>query len=264
MANLVETEEYPAGIRQLEMGDPVLGGAPNEETGAGMDNIPHQQLAKRTRWLKARVDQLLGKVVSATETVAGLSKLATKAQVLAGTDEANVVTPARLADAMASFGMPLTGMIVAFGGTLAPGGWLMCNGAVVSRTAFPQLFEVLGTSFGAGDGTTTFRLPDLRGEFLRGADAGRGIDAGRGLGSAQDHALQRHNHRLRTDNGLAGSDFSIPDNIWHRGGFNSYPQSNAPPAVTYSDGTDDGGDSGGTWANETRPRNVAVNFIIKT
>jgi microcystin-dependent protein len=66
-----------------------------------------------------------------------------------------------------------------------PEGWLECNGAAVSRTAFPELFARIGTRFGIGDGTVTFNLPDLRGEFIRGWDHGRGIDTGRVLGSRQ-------------------------------------------------------------------------------
>jgi hypothetical protein len=59
MANLTEADIFPAGIYQIETNDPVVGGIPNEATGAGMSNIPHQQLAKRTNWLKARVETLL-------------------------------------------------------------------------------------------------------------------------------------------------------------------------------------------------------------
>lgn len=77
MADLPELNEYPIGIYQLEQADPVLGGVPNEATGAGMDNIPHMQLAKRTNWLKARVDALLAQVVNATTAAAGIVQLST-------------------------------------------------------------------------------------------------------------------------------------------------------------------------------------------
>lgn len=66
-----------------------------------------------------------------------------------------------------------------------PFGWLKANGAAVSRTAYPALFAAIGTIYGAGDGATTFNLPDFRGEFPRGFDAGRGVDSGRVFGSAQ-------------------------------------------------------------------------------
>lgn len=73
----------------------------------------------------------------------------------------------------------------------APGGWLKANGALVSRTTYAALFSAIGTTFGAGDGSTTFALPDLRGEFIRGWDDGKGTDSGRVFGSAQLDAMQQ-------------------------------------------------------------------------
>jgi hypothetical protein len=64
-------------------------------------------------------------------------------------------------------------------------GWLYCLGQNVSRTTYYDLFTVIGTTFGAGDGSTTFRLPDFRGEFIRGWDDTRGVDPGRQFGSVQ-------------------------------------------------------------------------------
>lgn len=64
-------------------------------------------------------------------------------------------------------------------------GWLLCNGANVSRATYAKLFSKIGTTYGTGNGTTTFGLPELRGEFIRGLDNGRGIDAGRANGSFQ-------------------------------------------------------------------------------
>lgn len=72
----------------------------------------------------------------------------------------------------------------------APTGYLKANGAVVSRTTYASLFSVIGTTFGSGDGSTTFGLPDLRGVFPRGWDDGRGVDSGRGMGSTQQDAFQ--------------------------------------------------------------------------
>ena len=67
------------------------------------------------------------------------------------------------------------GAIVAYGGSAAPGGWLLCDGSAVSRTTYADLFAVLGTSHGAGDGSTTFNLPDLRDRFVRGKGASSAI-----------------------------------------------------------------------------------------
>ena len=62
----------------------------------------------------------------------------------------------------------ITGEVKAFAGTSAPEGYLICQGQAISRTTYAELFAVLGTSYGTGDGTTTFNLPDYRGTFLRG------------------------------------------------------------------------------------------------
>ena len=68
------------------------------------------------------------------------------------------------------------GTVNAFAGASAPDGYLLCNGGTISRSIYSDLFASIGTTYGAGDGSTTFALPDLRGEFLRGLDSGRGVD----------------------------------------------------------------------------------------
>lgn len=77
------------------------------------------------------------------------------------------------------------GEVAFFAMAAAPVGYLKANGAAVSRSVYATLFAAIGTTFGVGDGSTTFNLPDLRGEFLRGFDDGRGIDSGRVFGSSQ-------------------------------------------------------------------------------
>lgn len=76
----------------------------------------------------------------------------------------------------------------------APTGTLRCNGAAVSRTMFAALFEAIGTFYGAGDGATTFNLPDTRGLFIRDVDDTRGLDFGRAPGSFQGSQNQTHTH----------------------------------------------------------------------
>ncbi|WP_202872695.1 tail fiber protein [Rodentibacter pneumotropicus] len=82
------------------------------------------------------------------------------------------------------------GLVAYFASTSAPTGWLKANGAAVSRTTYAALFAAIGTTFGAGDGRTTFNLPDLRGEFLRSLDDGRNIDPSRRLGSWQKGTIE--------------------------------------------------------------------------
>ena len=72
-----------------------------------------------------------------------------------------------------------TGAVIAFAGSSAPTNWLLCYGQAVSRTTYAALFAVVSTTYGAGDGTTTFNLPDLRGRTVAGVDNMGGSDAGR-------------------------------------------------------------------------------------
>ena len=86
------------------------------------------------------------------------------------------------------------GKISMFARSTAPSGYLKCNGAAISRTTYAALFSAIGTTFGAGDGSTTFNIPDLRGEFIRGWDDARGIDTSRVFGSWQDGQNLSHTH----------------------------------------------------------------------
>ena len=90
----------------------------------------------------------------------------------------------------------LLGAVVGFPRTTAPTGWLKANGAAVSRTTYSALFAAIGTTYGIGDGSTTFNIPDARGEFIRGLDDGRGIDLSRTLGSTQAEEIKSHTHSV--------------------------------------------------------------------
>lgn len=129
--------------------------------------------------------------------------------------------------------------------TILPFGWLHCRGAAVSRTTYSDLFTVIGTSFGTGDGTTTFNLPDFRGVFPRGYDEIRGIDPGRVFGSYQSDEFMMHSHSVKEGtSGGGGSLLTSGDD--------------------YSDDVHTFSDTGNMGGSETRPKNIAVNFIIKT
>lgn len=80
------------------------------------------------------------------------------------------------------------GNVLMWTSTIIPEGYLECNGQAVSRSAFSELYAKIGTTFGSGNGSTTFNIPDLRGEFLRGWDHGKGIDRERALGSLQSQS----------------------------------------------------------------------------
>ena len=127
-------------------------------------------------------------VLNSTDTLSALS--AAQGKVL---NDAIAAINALLAGYTANSFCP-SGMVMIFAGDFAPVGWLKANGAAVSRTVYTNLFAAIGTRYGAGDGYSTFNLPDLRGEFPRFWDDGRGIDLGRVFGSVQSDNTRRHIH----------------------------------------------------------------------
>lgn len=142
-----------------------------------------------------------------------------------------------------------SGVVLSFATPTVPTGWLKCNGQAVSRTEFQDLFNAIGTTYGAGNGTTTFNVPNLQGEFIRGLDETRGVDSGRSLGSAQDGQMPAHSHNVSTNAGTnGGANIAQTDR-----GVYDYGQPRPTSTV--------GGTSNGS---ENRPRNVALLFCIKT
>lgn len=109
------------------------------------------------------------------------------------------------------------GTFAPFGGAAAPTGWLLCDGSPVSRTTFADLFAAIGTSYGPGNGTTTFNLPDARGRFILGkAASGTGSALGNTGGSLDHvHTGPSHTHTIadHTHN-VPGHSHSIPHNGW--------------------------------------------------
>ncbi|MBA5768744.1 tail fiber protein [Escherichia coli] len=114
-----------------------------------------------------------------------------------------------------------------------PTGWLKCNGADFSAEEYPELAKVYPTN----------KLPDLRGEFIRGWDDGRGIDSGRPLLSVQNATIEEHSH------GYNGATYTSSGPSWANTTGAGY--------LEYSGFTSSYGGS------ETRPRNIAFNFIVR-
>lgn len=131
--------------------------------------------------------------------------------------------------------------VVFFPRSTAPTGWLKANGAAISRTVYANLWAAIGTTFGIGDGFTTFNLPDLRGEFVRGWDDARGVDGGRAIGSVQSDELRSHTH--------SGSTLGVL-------GTGPIEDGQGNPNWSLSS-------IGYTGGSETRPRNVALLACIK-
>lgn len=180
-----------------------------------------------------------------------------------------------------------TGLIAPFGGAAAPGGWLLCDGAAVSRTTYAALFAVLGTTYGAGNGTTTFNLPDTKGRSLVGVDSAalrnpdnnlRGQSAGAALVALSVGQLPSHQHTGNTGGGgdhnhasntagqtvfTAGSTNTLTDN--RGGGFQQVTWGNTVTSTNGNHGHSFLTDAtGSNSAHENRPPYLVVNHIIKT
>jgi microcystin-dependent protein len=175
----------------------------------------------------------------------------------------------------ATAGAP-TGAIVGFGGSSAPAGWLLCGGQAVNRTTFAALFAVISTTYGAGDGSTTFNVPDLRGRVPAGKDdmggsaANRLTTGGSGIngaalasaGGTETHTLtepqMRHQHSTTvsgttgtasvTAAGGEGGATRTPD---HTHSINASGTSGNPINLSVS-------------AHQNTQPTLIVNYIIKT
>lgn len=147
-------------------------------------------------------------------------------------------------DQINTFIVPVS-TVLPFATTNIPDSFLECNGAAISRTAYSKLFAAIGTTFGVGDGSTTFNIPDLRGEFIRGWDNGKGLDIGRTFGSKQIDSFKSHAHNSAK---------------YYSAGFNTGSSSFLLPlgssVGTIVSTTSDGG-------TETRPTNIALMYCIK-
>lgn len=188
------------------------------------------------------------------------------------------------------------GSVVAFVGTNPPQDWIICDGSALSRTLYPDLYSVIGTNYGAGfdlNGNKVvncdFNVPDFRGYFLRGMDSSgknrdpdstqrvslyTGGNTGTNLGSIQSDSFASHNHGI-TDTGHShgfnipnGESFTVSYPNWGTGtalvragsGTNG---PNAPAHWLGISGSLTGITINNNGSNETRPKNVNVNWIIR-
>lgn len=181
------------------------------------------------------------------------------------------VTAAKLAAAVAEFLTP-TGSVVAFAGDTAPTGWALCHGQALDRTTYAALFAIIGTIYGAGDNSTTFNVPDIRGRVVAGQDDMGGTSANRltnqtgGLdgdtlgasGGAETHTLTTaqmpaHNHidgYANAGGGGSYGDVSGPSTV-----DMSFSGSSSTHPLTSTTG-------GGGAHNNVQPT-IILNYIIK-
>jgi microcystin-dependent protein len=167
-------------------------------------------------------------------------------------------------------GVP-AGAIMAFGGTIAPTGFLLCTGALVSRSTYAALFAAIGIAYGAGDGSTTFGLPDLQQKFPLGkAAAGTGVALG-SVGGAIDHthAIADHLHTVPAHtHPLSGSAAADSVNTFSAVGSGTLVSRSThvhtvTGTATAQTAMNTGG-SGVLTSDAKNPPYQVVNYIIKT
>jgi len=184
-----------------------------------------------------------------------------KSQAEAGIDNQTWMSPLRVLQSIQANAVP-TGTIQFFAGQTAPSGWKVCNGETLLIDTYADLYAVIGHTHGGG-GTTTFMLPDLRDDFVRGSDG-----LSRPVGTRESDAFKGHSHTGTTDGdgahthtvkegsriqGSAG--LTSGDDYTHNAAYLQTTSSAGFHAHTFT--TND------TGGSETRPRNVALLPIIK-
>ena len=193
------------------------------------------------------------------------NKTFTKTDVgLANVDNtADANKPVSVPQAIAIQNAAPPGAIIMYGGATAPTGWFLCTGGTISRTTWANLFAVIGTTYGAGDGSTTFTLPNLTSAFPQGVGGADALGATGGKAATDivnhTHTTPNHNHTFDKSN-TAGATTST----FQAGSSTVNLNSGGIMNPTNS--------GGGTTSNplqtsvttgENRPPYVAVNFIIK-
>lgn len=173
------------------------------------------------------------------------------------------------------------GSITAYTLAISPPGWLICDGSEISRVTYASLFAVIGTSFGTGNNSTTFNLPNYQGAFLRGTGT-NGIYSGPALNTSQSHATQTHTHTASsvvtdpghshnfTDNYFAENIGGGPNNLFGTSAgtdndntLRSIANTTNSASTGISVSTTIANSTTSVNANETRPYNFGVYWIIK-
>jgi phage-related tail fiber protein len=254
-ANLVSTNTANKGVRRDASGNFAAGTITasldgtakqaNNITGGGPGQIPYQTAANTTAMILAGSN---GQILQSGGTGAPIWVNPSSITVGNATQASNGNPP---------------GAIMAFARNTPPVGWLTANGQAVSRTTYADLFNAIGITYGAGDGITTFNLPDIRGIFIRGWDNGRGIDPERVFGSIQEDAFQGFKAKLNWNTSGGGNEY--PDSISRGHTYDGLYS--VDPSRAFAGGVNgfvsDGVHGEPRVASETRPRNIALLFCIK-
>lgn len=166
-----------------------------------------------------------------------------------------------------------TGAIIMYGGSAAPPGYLLCDGAAISRTGYAALFAVVSTTYGVGNGSTTFNVPDLQGRLALGAGSGAGLTARTRGQSGGDETHTLSEAELTTHNHSVGAHIHDLKTVDYDAPTTSSPAFPMINQITGSTGTmttegasgsTDTGNTGSGDAFDIMNPFLVVNFIIKT
>ncbi|EHQ1249062.1 TPA: phage tail protein [Escherichia coli] len=251
------------------LSSPALTGTPTAPTAA--QSVNNTQIAT-TAFVKSAIAAMVGSAPAALDTLnelaaalgndpnfattmlnalAGKQPLDNTLTNLSGKDVAGLLAYLGLGEGSA---LPV-GVPVPWPSATPPTGWLKCNGAAFSAEEYPELAKAYPTN----------KLPDLRGEFIRGWDDGRGIDAGRVLLSIQTGMLEKHRHIVVANDGYDTKDEWELATIFKK----TYTQgrgldaTNTGGSLIPSPTLHSRGSIGNTGGSETRPRNIAFNYIVR-
>lgn len=165
------------------------------------------------------------------------------------------------ADNSPTTGAVQPGTLIQYAGTTAPSGYLFCDGAAVSRATYANLFSAISTTWGAGNGSTTFNVPDLRGYFARGSGTNADGTVGTSVGAKQSDLVGQHDHTI-TDPGHTHT-YTAPKNAF-LGGATNYAYTSTETGTTSKVTTGITINNSGTGiGTETRPKNQGVLYCIK-
>ncbi|EFH4576409.1 phage tail protein [Escherichia coli] len=236
------------------LSSPALTGTPTAPTAA--QSVNNTQIAT-TAFVKSAIAGMVGSAPAALDTLnelaaalgndpnfattmlnalAGKQPLDNTLTNLSGKDVAGLLAYLGLGEGSA---LPV-GVPVPWPSATPPTGWLKCNGAAFSAEEYPELAKAYPTN----------KLPDLRGEFIRGWDDGRGVDSSRGLLTSQDHLFASHGHWFDKYYALTGFDPTGGRFVVTADAFGELITANSISTVSVG-------------GSETRPRNVAFNYIVR-
>ena len=267
MTPVNEKEVWAEKINQMDVGDRVLGGDD------GPINQPIKNLTNRTAYLRALIAKVIseagilnnnqdtGLLAQAIKELMLNCKVLNAVQADCADEAVKLKKPCKIDDVYFDGSQDIrifpAGAVFYFAMRTPPAGYLVADGSAISRDQYKDLFAAIGTTFGAGNGKTTFNLPDLRGEFIRGWDAGHGVDKNRAFGSWQIGTPISHDDNVAPETfDVVAMDYSAINygDEW----IGKLPVAFYSAPFTYQNVA---------WSKEfftmTRPRNMALLCCIK-